>query len=200
MNRVLTVIFFICLAFVMVMGQDNMQASWRMTPGVSYIRNFPGLRVASADDTRYSASGFSVRTRLFSDETPYLNYTLGGGVIWYGSRDKQVVYSAPRPAEAQSVGQELKGDDFTVFPLSVGIQWNFPRLQRRDFFAYLGAEGVINFVDGRIDMNQQTKPGYAVLAGFAIKQVEFGVHYVAFSDMKNLGVSLGLRFDTFGLE
>ena len=199
MNRIFAVGFFLCALFVLAMGQENIQATWRMTPGVVYVRHFPGPSVASAGNVRYSASGFSLRTRLFNDETPFVSYTLGGGVNWYSSREREVVYST-RPADAQAIGQDLKGSDFTVFPLSLGVQWTFPRLHRRDFFAYVGAEGVMNFVDGRIDMSQQVKPGYAVLAGFSVKQFEFGVHYVAFSDMKNLGVSLGLRFATFDLE
>ena len=198
MNRIFVVDFFLCVLFVMAMGQENIQATWRMTPGVAYVRHFPGPSVASAGNVRYSASGFTLRTRLLNNETPFFNYTLSGGVLWYGNGERQVVYA--EPANAQAIGQDLKGSDFTVFPLSAGVQWTFPRLQRRDFFVYVGAEGVMNFVDGRIDMNQQVKPGYALLAGFAVKQFEFGVQYVAFSDMKNLGVSLGLRFDTFGLE
>lgn len=63
---------------------------------------------------------------------------------------------------------------------------------------FLGGGVVTNFIDGEIDPGQQIKVGYNIGGGLNLKMFEFSVHYYAFSDIKNIGTSVGLRLNSFG--
>ena len=206
MKRYMLVSFLAVVFAAATLAQDISSGGWNVTPSVVYLRQFPGEPVPTSNyygsgSIRYSASGFSFRTRLSNVESS-ITYTLSSGVTWYSTRDKQGINTIqPMAVDAvNAIGSDLKGTDFTVFPMSAGVQWLFPRSEEQSFIAYVGAEASFNFIDGRVDLGQQAKLGYSVLAGFSVKQFEFGVQYSAFSDLKNLGASLGIRFGAFSLE
>jgi hypothetical protein len=178
-------------------------AQWEIMPGATVVKLFPGapFKVGEspyAAEQSYSGTGLRFTARSFTPEYPNLALTFGAGITWYyDSQDHYpIVSSSPDMA---GIGELLWRKDFTVFPVSIGAQIIFPSRAREDLMFFAGGEGNVNFIDGEIMPGQQTKIGYTLLGGFAVKAFEFGIRYTAFSDMKNLGVHLGLRFKTFGL-
>jgi hypothetical protein len=104
------------------------------------------------------------------------------------------------PASAEGVGSQIAPDDFTVYPLTLGVQVAYPSKTRRDFMLFAGVEGTANFVSGEIPMDQSVKPGVGFTGGFAVKVFEMGIRYETFSDMRNLGVYLAFRLNPFELD
>ena len=93
----------------------------------------------------------------------------------------------------------MRANEFTLFPLGAGLHVVFPYRSRDTFMIYGGVDGTLNFVLGNIGFKEQVQPGLTFVVGFAIKIFEFGVRYSSFSDIKNLGAHVGLRFKSFEL-
>ncbi len=102
-------------------------------------------------------------------------------------------------SSSSGVAARLRNEDFTTFPISVGVQAVFPYARRQKLMMFAGAEANVHLISGDVPMGDQAKAGYSVLGGFAVKFLEFGVKYTVFSDMKNLGAYFGLRFNEFGI-
>lgn len=203
----------LCLALLcvalpgMLVSQENARdRGLEVMPGVTFVKLFPGAPLdapgwegsewGGSDELVYSGTGLRFNARCFLPAYPGVAITIGGGVTWfYDSHTYRVVTS---PSDA-GVGAQLWRENFTVFPLSVGAQVVYPSQNKESLMLYAGAEGSLNFIDGRIMPGQQIKPGYTVLGGFVVKAIEFGIRYNAFSDLKNLGVHIGLRFPSFAL-
>jgi hypothetical protein len=208
---------FMCGAFVLlpvVAGAQEMKESgWEIMPSVTLVRYFAGEAI-SADrgdgpvyvpqdrlypaEARYSGTGAEVKIRFFNESLPNLAFTLGGGVNWYSNPEQPYNGISPQPTMA-GVGEIQHNHEFSTFPLSAGVQVVYPGNGRQAVMLFAGGEFTLNFVDGDIDIRQQAKIGYSVLAGFAVKVFEFGIRYSAFSDMKNLGANIGFRLNPFTL-
>jgi hypothetical protein len=188
-----------------VVAQDTATSSpWRFTPSVSYISIFPGEQIRAQNTSgtsqyRYHGTGFSFLVRSFHDAYPNLSLTFGGSVQSYSIPIEAGRFSPAQSYAANGIGEELKKEKFTVFPFTVGAQWVTPKAASRLIILYAGAEATVNFIDGNIDIGNQTKLGYNVVAGFAVSVFEFGIRYTAFSDLKNLGAQIGFRFNSFTL-
>jgi hypothetical protein len=140
----------------------------------------------------------SFSARCFNDDIKPLALTFSGGVTWYYVPDQG--YPSTSPAHINSsVGAVVGRQDFTAFPFSIGVQAVFPHASREKLMVFAGAEANVHLISGNVAMRDQAKAGYSVLGGVAVKFLEFGVRYTAFSDIKNLGAYFGLRFHSFGI-
>jgi hypothetical protein len=188
------------LAPCLLIGQEDTTSSGlEMMPGITFVKLFPGAPLEvpgwnSIDEPAYAGTGLKFAVRCFPPALPSLAITFGGGVTWF--YDSQPSHGITVPM-ATGTGAQLWGESFTVFPLSVGVQAVYPSRGREKLMIFAGAEGNLNLIDGRVMPGQQTKVGYTVLGGFVVSVFEFGVRYSAFSDLKNLGVHIGLRFAPF---
>lgn len=206
-----------CAMFVLLPvplnAQETSETAWEIMPSVSIVRHFAGDAIGGSrhygpvlfgpdifypTEARYSGTGLEVRVRCFHESIPNLALTLGGGITWYSHPEQQPVYGVMSQALA-GVGEMQHNRDFTTFPLSVGVQLVVPRNGRQALMFFAGGEFNMNFVDGDMAIRQQAKLGYTVLGGFAVKVFEFGIRYSAFSDMRNLGAHIGIRFNPFTL-
>ena len=210
--KTISVVLLILIVVPALLAQDETNSGWQIMPSVTLVKFFPGKTIRKQSDIyiliyppvgpsyteyKYSGTGLNFSARCFNDEIKPLSLTFSGGVSWYYEPD-QVYYAVPSPA-GFGVGSALGRQDFMAFPLSLGVQAVFPYASREKIMFYAGAEGNLHFISGRIDMNQQTKAGFTILGGFAVKIFEFGIRYTSFSDIRNLGVQLGLRFKSFGI-
>jgi len=197
---------------IVVFGQEKTETTWEIMPSIALVRYFPGEPVfadggygpilfgpegSNRVEARYAGTGMAVSIRFFHESLPNIALTLGGGINWYSGPD-QPHYAVMSLATA-GVGQIEHNRTFTTFPLSVGAQVVYPRAGRQSMMFFAGGEFTVHFVDGDLDIRQQAKLGYGLVGGFAVKIFEFGVRYSAFSDMKNLGAHIGLRFNPFTL-
>lgn len=200
----------VCVVTVCV-GQDD--AEWQVMPGVTlvkyfrgsdihqrsdmYMPTFPPMIYAGYDAFSYEGTGILFNARVFSDEIKPLALTFGGGVNWFYQPDSRgIAYPSAAPA---GIGEIIGRRDFMTYPLSVGVQAIFPYESRKNLMFFGGLEMNVQFVSGDIAIARQTQVGYSVLGGFAVKIFEFGVRYTAFSDIRNLGAQVGLRFNSFGI-
>ncbi len=194
----LLVIFAPCM---LVAQEDTNSQGFEMMPGITFVKLFPGAPIEvpgwdGVDEPAYAGSGLKFTVRGFPPSLPNLAITFGGGVTWF--YDPQTSHAITEPMEA-GTGAQLWRESFTVFPLSVGAQAVYPSRGKEKLMFFAGAEGNLNLIDGRVMPGQQTKFGYTLLGGFVVSVFEFGVRYSAFSDLKNLGVHIGLRFKSFTL-
>ena len=205
----------------MVHAQEDANAEWQIMPGVTVLKFFPGGRIHQTSgvylpgdplsfprqieytEFNYSGTGVNFSARCFNDDIKPLALTFSGGITWYYQPEYTFYALAEGPHTTgglqSGVGAALGRHDFTAFPVSIGAQVVFPYASREKLMMFAGAEGNFNFISGNLAMNQQAKAGYTVLGGFAVKFLEFGIRYTAFSDIKNLGAYFGLRFKSFGI-
>ncbi len=182
----------VCSTASYAFAQDETTSAWSVSPSLTYVRNFQGETTASSAYEGFEANGFSVRARIFNERTKSLALTLSGGVNWF--------YRPARYLTSQSNGvSSIRANEFTLFPLGAGLHVVFPYRSRDSFMIYGGVDVTLNFISGNIGIKQQVQPGYTLMGGFAIKIFEFGVRYSAFSDIKNLGAHIGLRFKSLEL-
>jgi hypothetical protein len=196
-----------------VSAQEEPNADWQIMPSVVVLKFFPGEKIREMssgmymptypamvpvyNEFNYSGTGVNFSARCFSDDIQPLALTFSGGITWY-YQPKGTFYALTAPTQS-GVGAVLGRQDFTAFPVSIGAQVVFPYASREKLMVFAGAEGNLHFVSGNLAINQQAKAGYTVLGGFAVKFLEFGIRYTAFSDIKNLGAYFGLRFKSFGI-
>jgi hypothetical protein len=208
--KTMCIILLVLVVCPAVFSQDETSSEWQISPSVAVTKYFPGEVIRTQNDiyfatyppmmTSYSAHkyagtslGFSAR--CFSEDIKPLALTFGAGATWYYHPDGYAIPAASQPG----VGAVLGHQDFTAFPISIGVQAVFPYASREKLMAFAGIEGNLHLISGDLAMNQQAKVGFTVLGGFAVKFLEFGVRYTAFSDIKNLGAYFGLRFKSFGI-
>jgi hypothetical protein len=198
---------------VAVRAQEAAEARWEIMPSVTIVRYFAGEAIIGNggdgpvysvqdrgyfSEARYSGTGMEVKVRFFNESLPNLALTLGGGINWFSNPEDTYYGISPQPTMA-GVGEIQRNREFRTFPLSAGVQVVYPGNGRQALMLFAGGECSVNFVDGDIDIRQQAKLGYSVLAGFAVKVFEFGIRYSVFSDMKNLGATIGVRLNPFTL-
>lgn len=196
-------LFILAFAIVSVnktCAQEQAQSGWKIMPGVVFVNYFPSspIDVSSSEEYRFDGSGFQFVARAFRREYPDIAFTFSGGVNWF--ENARHSYSVVPMQTNSGVGAVEKYNSFRTFPLMVGAEWVYPRSVEHKLMFYAGASTGVHFIDGDLDMNQQTKFGYALESGFIVNIFEFGVRYSSFSDLRNLGVHLGLRFNTFSVE
>lgn len=209
--KTMSVILLVFAVAPVLVAQEE-ESEWQIMPSVAIVKFFPGEDIRTQGEMylptypvimpyftghNYAGTGLNFSARCFSDDIKPLALTFGGGITWY-YQPEQVAY--PLSAYSPSgVGAILGRQDFTAFPLSIGVQAVFPYASRENLMVFAGAEGNLQFISGNLAVNQQAKAGYTVLGGFAVKFLEFGVRYTAFSDIKNLGAHFGIRFKSFGI-
>jgi hypothetical protein len=193
----------VCVLFT-VPASAQQGEGWQIAPGAGVTKYFPGETLSpsntyGAAGTQYAGTAVGFTARCFHPDLPNIALTFGGGVTWFTSGMRPITVMPL--AVQEGIGQTLAEmhEDFIVFPLSVGVQAVFPYANRDNIMFFAGVEGAVNLISGKVPMNQQAKLGYSFLGGFSVKVFEFGVRYLAFSDMKNLGAYCGLRFHSFSL-
>jgi len=195
------------------LAQESGWTKWTLQPHISLGRFLPGAFIdrasrdlfflsdqfipAGTTQYQYSATSLGFGLRAYPEGTPWLAVVLGGGIRWF-YRPGTGGYTMP--ASVEGVGSQIAPDDFTVYPLTLGVQVAYPSKTRRDFMLFAGVEGTANFVSGEIPMDQSVKPGVGFTGGFAVKVFEMGIRYETFSDMRNLGVYLAFRLNPFELD
>jgi opacity protein-like surface antigen len=195
---------FALLSCVPAFGQDAETQAWLIMPSFTYVRSFPGREIQSTGwygggTMQYAGSGLMMTARCFHRDLPHVAFTFNGGVEWFSNAASSHNIVLPTMNSSPGIGEVLSASDFTAYPLTVGAQLVFPGMQSTSLLLFIGAEGGLYFIDGRLGMNQQTKGGFSLVGGFAIKIVEFGIRYTQFSDMRNLGASFGIRLNPFTL-
>jgi hypothetical protein len=197
------------------LAQESGWAKWTIQPHISLGKLLPGssIKGASSDffftDSRayaptmtqyqYAGTALGFGFRAFPAEHPWLAVVLGGGIRWF-YRPGSSAITDPVMTTAEGVGVQLAPRDFTVYPITLGVQLATPSRLRRDFMLFAGIEGTANFVSGDLPMDQSVKPGAAFTAGFAVKVFELGIRYETFSDIQNLGVCIAFRLNPFELD
>ncbi len=213
--KLLCCVLCMCVAIPAVYAQDETDSEWRVMPSLSLVKYFEGETIftgtgpydviyppyssyfPSTIPFKYAGTGLSFNARCFNDEIKPLALTFGGGITWYYEPDHSgYAMMSPSPT---GVGAMLRREDFTAFPISVGVQAVFPYARREKLMVFAGAEANVHLISGDVPIGDQAKAGYSVLGGVAVKFVEFGVKYTVFSDIKNLGAYFGLRFNSFGM-
>lgn len=182
----------VCSTASHVFAQDETTTSaWSVSPSLTFVRNFQGETTASSAYEGFEANGFSVRARIFNNRTKSLALTLSGGVNWFSR--------APRLITESNGVSSIRANEFTLFPLGAGLHVVFPYRSRDSFMLYGGIDWTLNFISGGMGISRQVYPGHTFMGGFAVGIFEFGVRYSSFSDIKNLGAHVGLRFKSFEL-
>jgi hypothetical protein len=201
-------------------SEETQQKTWHFTPGIAMTKYFPGSTIKDyyngvqlfglssfiypppAREYRYGGTGLNFSVRAFNEELPNVALTLGAGATWYYAAERTsgdyVIASSAAVAQA-GIGEQLGNYDFMTFPVSLGLQFVFPYEGRENLMLFGGIDGNVQLISGNVSMGEQAKLGYTVTGGFAVKIFEFAVRYTQFSDMKNLGVSLGFRLNSFSL-
>ena len=208
-------VFLAVLAAPALFAQEGDNSEWQIMPSVTVVKFFPGENIQSPGSIydftypfmvspysvhTYSGTGVNFSARCFDDDIKPLALTFSGGVTWYYVPDQYMINFDAAPSFVHSgVGATIGRQDFAAFPLSVGVQAVYPYASRAKLMVFAGAEGNVHFISGNVAFGQQAKAGYTVLGGFAVKFLEFGIRYTAFSDIKNLGAYFGLRFKSFGI-
>jgi len=213
MRTFLSIMLVLCV--LPAFAQENQQPSWQFSPALSLVKYFPGAGIAGGPawgdpapiypgtipsperEFRYAGTGANFTVRVFNDEQPNLALTFGAGVTWF--YDAERPWSAVMPSAASGIGTELRRNDFTAFPVSIGLQAVYPHAGRENFMLFGGLEGNLHLIAGNVPMADQAQLGFGLTGGFAVKIFEFGVRYTVFSDMKNLGAYLGFRLNPFTL-
>jgi hypothetical protein len=192
----------VCVLLSNGFSQEDQGSGWQIVPSAVFIKHFPGEKIRvqnfyGSAEYNFAGTGLSVNVRCFNERIPNVAFTFGGGVNWFYTPedDRNFVGLTSR----SGIGENLKRQDFNTYPLTLGVQVTFPRENIQNIMFYLGGDGSLNFIDGNLDIGQQTKVGYNIVGGFAVKIFEFGIRYSSFSDLRNLGAHLGLRFNPFAI-
>lgn len=211
-----------CVALIFItyfcseaIAQESTWSKWTFQPHISLGKLLPGstIDVVSPDffpfsgqsfltgrsQYQYTATTVGFGFRASANETPWLAVILGGGICWFYRPDVPRAYGIAAMME-EGVGAQIAPSDFTVYPLTLGLQAMYPSRSSRDFMLFAGVEGTANFVSGELPMDQSIKGGFGLTAGFAVKVFELGVRYQAFSDLRNLGVYLAFRLTPFEID
>ena len=214
--KTLSIILSMVIVAPVLSAQDETPSDWQIMPSISVVKFFQGEEIVDQNIVYYptypamypyydmtgygySGTGLNFTARCFNDEIKPLAFTFSGGITWYYQPD-HYQYMLTSPAYVNSdIGFLMGHRDFTAFPFSVGVQAVFPYASRDRLMLFVGAEGNIHLIAGNVPTGDQAKAGYSVLGGVAVKFLEFGVRYTAFSDIKNLGAYFGLRFKSFGI-
>ena len=209
--RTLSVILLLVVVAPVMVAQE--EPEWQIMPGVSVVKYFQGEDIIVPGGlaypyssfytpfgvSRYSGTGVAFSARCFNDDIKPLAFTFSGGVTWYYQPDVNRYMVAGPTYLNSDVGVLMGQQDFTAFPFSVGVQAVFPYVSRENLMVFAGVEGNIQLISGDVPTGDQAKVGFTVLGGVAVKFLEFGVRYTAFSDIRNLGAYFGLRFKSFGI-
>jgi hypothetical protein len=205
----------LCLALPAA-AQETQQHAWEFSPALTFTKYFPGDPIPSqsewsgpipwasyiyapsgASEFRYAGTGLRFNVRAFNDEMPNLALTFGAGVTWY--YDAEGTSGIAIPSSVSGIGQQVHREDFTAFPVALGLQVVYPYAGRDNFMMFAGIEGNLNLISGNVPMADQAKLGIGLTGGFAVKIFEFSVRYISFSDIRNLGASIGFRLNPFTL-
>jgi hypothetical protein len=211
-----TIITMLLLCMFRASAQENQTPVWQLSPTLSLTKYFPGENIAGAPGWnyggpilavygypvpgrvfRYAGTGVNFAVRAFNDQAPNMALTFGAGVTWY--YDAEQTGSSVVAMAVSGVGDQIGRGGFTAFPISLGLQFVYPYAGRENFMVFGGLEGNLHLISGNVPMGDQAKLGFGLNGGFAVKIFEFGVRYTQFSDMKNLGASLGFRLNSFSL-
>ncbi len=202
--KVFSVGILLVSSFEVASGQEEEAPAWQFAPSLLYVDYFHSAKIEGPQGTPaydFSGEGITIQFRSFYRDLEPLSFTMSAGVIWFTNSGYGVVGSPVVPmATANGIGSVLSYKDFTDFPLALGIDAVVPKTQSHDIMAYIGGSMVTNFIDGDIDPDQQIKIGYKIGGGISVKMFEFSVHYVTFSDIKNIGASIGLRLNSFSVH
>ena len=194
-------------------AQDSGWSRWMLQPHLSLGKLLPGATIERTShnfffdsyappgmaEYQYAATTLEFGVRAFPEGESWLAVVLGGGIQWFYKPGSSAITS-PLPAGADGVGVQLAPKDFTVYPLTIGLQVVTPSALRRDFMLFAGVEGRANFISGDLPMDQSVKPGFGLTAGFAVRVFELGIRYESFSDIRNLGVYLAFRLNPFQID
>ena len=196
-------------------AQGSSWTKWTFRPHISLGKLLPGstVDVVSPDffpftgqnyfsgksQYQYAATSVGFGFRASPQEAPWLAAVLGGGICWFYRPDIPRAYNIV-PVMEEGVGAQIAPSDFTVYPLTLGLQVMYPSRGSGDFMLFAGAEGTANFVSGDLPMDQSVKAGFGFTTGFAVKVFELGVRYQTFSDLRNLGVYLAFRLNPFEID
>ena len=132
-------------------------------PSAVLVKHFPGEKIRveqqyGSNEYNFAGTGLIVNVRCFNEHIRNVAFTFGGGVDWFYAPDVDRIFVGS--ASTSGVARSLKGQDFNTYPLTLGVQLTFPRENYQRVMFYLGGEGSVNFIDGNIDIGQQTKVGY----------------------------------------
>lgn len=206
MYRYLSTFGLVLASFVVpsaLFAEDNQDHEWQLMPSILLVTYFPGATISSTtpygyvDEYKFSGVGFNFHVRGFHKQFPGVAFTFGGGINWFENVTRSPVYPVYGELAGGGVGETLKHRGFRTFPLIVGVEAILPHSSERGVMFFAGGSVGMHFVDGNLDLGQQAKFGYSLGGGFAVKIFEFAVRYYSFSDIKNIGASLGLRFNSF---
>ena len=205
------------LASLDALAQDPDWGSWTFQPRLSLGKLFPGSPVNrqlpafehpvffpqtqlpnGVSQYRYEGTSLGFSVRAFPSPVEWVAITLGGGVTWYYGVEHDPVYGIQ--AATTGTGEHLAPNDFMVFPISLGAQAVYPGRERASFMLFAGVEGTANFISGDVPMDEQVKPGFGAVAGFAVRVFEVGIRYDRFSDLTNLGGYLAVRLNPFDVR
>jgi len=187
-----------------IFAQQTEQPTWQFAPSLLFVDYFHSGTLQSDPGRTYdfNGEGLTLQVRSFNKHLDPLSLTLSAGVIWYKNTGSIAYNAIARPEERAAnavlgIGSLLRYNDFTDFPVAVGLDMVFPKSQNHEFMVFFGGSMITNFIDGQIDPNQQIKVGYKVGGGLTVMMFEFSVHYYSFSDISNIGTSIGLRLNSF---
>ena len=196
-----------CFVVMLMVGsavaQETSQPQWQIMPGVVFVNYFPGARVLSPGDgteNSFEGVGFQFIGRAFHPDLPDVAFNVSGGINWFKNSIQPPRYTPVPLMSATGVGEILRRRSFRTFPFMVGAEAVFPRSSERTVMFFAGGNVGFHFIDGDLDIGQQTKLGYSLGAGFAVKAFEIGIRYYSFSDMQNLGAHVGIRMNSFPLQ
>ncbi|MBI4546995.1 MAG: hypothetical protein HY707_03385 [Ignavibacteriae bacterium] len=209
---ILRIVFLSSILSWTSLAQESPLSDWQFMPSLAVVDYFPSARIELNETYRsstvdYSGFGFMFHLRSFNRHFDPFVFTLGAGVIWFeGSRPYRIVIpfgvrqDSVDYLRTNGIGEILKSQEFTSFPITLGIETVFPETEFHDIMFFVGGNIGAHFIDGDIDIGQQVKFGYSFGGGFTVKMFEFGVRYNSFSDIKNIGAHVGLRFNSFMLK
>ena len=184
------------------MAQITEQPEWQFAPSLLFVDYFHGARIEGQQGLpgyNFSGEGLTVQFRSFHRGLDPLSFTMSAGVIWFTNSGGGVRPVPILPmGTTNGIGYIMRNEDLTDFPLALGVDAVFPKTENHDIMVFGGISFVTNFIDGDIDPGQQIKVGYKIGGGLTVKMFEFSVHYYSFSDMQNIGTSIGLRLNSFG--
>jgi len=214
--------FLILVAAVLIpvsaIAQEAGTSEWQFIPSVVLVGHMPSGRIEVApsyappiawwgsDGTNpqysYSGTGLDFHVRAFNKATSPLVFTVGAGINWFSPTRQDYPYVLPAERNTNGIGEILlqHRQDFMTFPLSLGVEVAFPESKTHSLFVFAGGSAMVTFINGDLDIGQQTKAGYSVGGGFVVQFMEFGLRYYSFSDIRTIAPQLGLRLPAFGIN
>ena len=153
----------VCVLMSIGFSQEDKGSAWKIMPSAVLVKHFSGEKIRveqqyGSNEYNFAGTGLIVNVRCFNEHIRNVAFTFGGGVNWFYAPDADPIFVGS--ASTSGVGRSLKHQDFNTYPLTLGVQVTFPRENYQRVMFYLGGEGSVNFIDGNIDIGQQTKVGY----------------------------------------